>query len=152
MIEFDNRIVIRRPLNEVFRFVSNLENIPKWNNFVTEVMKTSAGPASVGSQFRQTRKTDHQILQITEFDPPRALTVTSVAPSRPEFERTLRLSGEGEVTEIRDVWKLDLGLPRPFSVFARMRVSAAVRENLGKLKELLEGGTTTLQDGRVTSA
>jgi uncharacterized protein YndB with AHSA1/START domain len=152
LIEFVNRITIERPISEVFRFVSNLENIPKWNYFVLRVEKTSDGPLGVGSEFHQTRKTDRQLLQITEFEPPRTLKVISVAPSKPEFERSLRLTGDGEITQIRDEWKLALGVPRPIVALARTRVSFAVRENLGRLKELLEVGTTTLQDGRVTSA
>jgi hypothetical protein len=39
MMEFENTIVIKKPIKEVFAFISNFENIPKWNYYVLEVKK-----------------------------------------------------------------------------------------------------------------
>ncbi len=44
MLEFENTIRIDRPIAEVFAFLSDLENIPKWNYYVLEVTKLSNGP------------------------------------------------------------------------------------------------------------
>ncbi len=52
MAKFDESVVINRPLEEVFAFVSNLENDPPWNS-ATEMRQTSDGPIGIGTTFRQ---------------------------------------------------------------------------------------------------
>ena len=37
MLEFENTVYIDRPVDEVFAFLSDFENIPKWNYYVLEV-------------------------------------------------------------------------------------------------------------------
>lgn len=51
MISFENRVTIHRPLEEVFAFVADFENVPKWNYYVQEVSKLSEGPVGVGTAF-----------------------------------------------------------------------------------------------------
>jgi hypothetical protein len=51
-------------------------------------------------------------------------------------------------TIIVDRWELSFGLFGPLETLAGNRVKSAVKENLKKLKELLETGNTILQDGR----
>ena len=46
------KIVINRPIEEVFAFVSNSENLPRWRSTSLEVKKTSEGPLGVGSTFK----------------------------------------------------------------------------------------------------
>jgi hypothetical protein len=55
---------------------------------------------------------------------------------------------DGEMTHITDCWHLDLGVPKLLQPLAANRAKNGVRENLGKLKVLLEEGNVTLQDGR----
>jgi hypothetical protein len=59
------------------------------------------------------------------------------------------LHEEGEGTIVLDQWKLDTRRPTLLEKLAAGRIKSAVAENLGKLKELLEVGRVTLQDGRV---
>ena len=37
MLEFNNKVEVKRPITEVFQFLSNFENMPKWNYFVVNV-------------------------------------------------------------------------------------------------------------------
>jgi hypothetical protein len=53
-----------------------------------------------------------------------------------------------ERTRLTDKWQLDMGLPKLLEPLAANRAKSGVRENLEKLKELLELGRVTLQDGR----
>lgn len=148
MIEFELTINIERPASEVFAFVANLENVPKWNYFVMEVRKTSEGSLGVGTTYHQTRKTDNQELQVANFEKDRSLTVETIPPSKPEFTRRMEFSEEKGMTLLVDRWQLDTGHPGFLQKIAAGRVKSGVEENLGKLKELLETGQTTLQDGR----
>lgn len=52
MVTIEFNLVINRPVEEVFAFVSNSENLPRWRSTVLEVKKTSTGPIGVGGTFR----------------------------------------------------------------------------------------------------
>ena len=55
MQTFENTVTIQRPAGEVFVFLADFENIPKWNYAIEETHKASAGPVGVGTRYRQTR-------------------------------------------------------------------------------------------------
>jgi carbon monoxide dehydrogenase subunit G len=148
MIEFTNQVVVERPLDEVFGFVSDFENVPKWNYYVLEVSKTSGGPIGVETTYHQVRKTDEQDFRIVEYQPNRQVTVQTISPSSPEFEMRFTFEPEGNGTRITDEWKLDTGRPALLERLGAGRIRLAVLENLGKLKTLLETGKVRLQDGR----
>jgi uncharacterized protein YndB with AHSA1/START domain len=66
-------IVINRPLEEVFAFVSNPENNPKWVSMSDSVRLTSAGPIGVGTTFRSVvtilgRRIEGEVA-FTEYEP-----------------------------------------------------------------------------------
>jgi uncharacterized membrane protein len=148
VLEFENTIAIERPIDEVFAFLSDFENIPKWNYYVLEVRQLSESPIGIGTTYHQLRKTDQQDFRIIEFEPNHRVAVKTVPQSSPSFERRFTLYAEGDTTRIRDQWKLDTGRPALLERLARGRVKSAVAENLAKLKELLEEGRVILHDGR----
>ena len=148
MLEFENTIAIERPIDEVFAFLSDFENIPKWNYYVLEVKQLSESPIGIGTTYHQVRKTDQQDFRIIEFEPDHTVAVKTLPQSSPSFERRFTLYEEGETTRIRDQWKLDTGRPALLEWLARGRVKSAVSENLTKLKELLQERRVVLQDGR----
>ena len=51
MLEFENTIYIDRPIDEVFAYLSDFENIPKWNYFVLEVRQRSENPIGIGTTY-----------------------------------------------------------------------------------------------------
>ena len=141
MLEFKNTIRIDRPIEEVFAFLSDFENIPKWNYYVLEVRQLSENPIGI-------RTTYQQDFHITEFEAYRTVAVKTLPQSSPSFERRFTLYEEGNATRVRDEWKLDTGRPVVLEKLAGGRVKSAVAENLAKLQELLEEGRVVLQDGR----
>ena len=152
MIGFENTIRIDRPVDEIFAFLSDFENIPKWNYYVLEVRQLSESPIGVGTTYHQVRKTDEQDFRITEFEPNHTVAVKTLPQSSPELEMRFSLYEEGNTTRIRDEWKLDTGRPAILERLALRRVQSAVAENLAKLKKLLEEGRVVLQDGRQITA
>jgi uncharacterized membrane protein len=151
MLEFENTIRIDRPIAEVFRFLSDLENIPKWNYYVLEVKKTSEGPTRIGTTYHQVRKTDQQDLRIIELEPNHTVGVKTLPRSSPSLEMRFNLSEEENSTLILDEWKLETGQPALLERLAAGKIKSAVAANLAKLKELLENGHVLLQDGRRAS-
>jgi uncharacterized membrane protein len=148
MLKFVNTIDINRPIAEVFNFLANFENIPKWNYYVLEVTKVSDGRIGIGTTYHQIRKTDEQDFRITSLEPNQTVAIKTLPQSSPSFEMRYSLHTEGDTTRIRDEWNLETGLPVLVEKLAAGNIKAAVAENLVKLKELLEVGEVMLQDGR----
>jgi uncharacterized membrane protein len=152
MLEFENTIYIDRPVDEVFAFLSDFENIPKWNYYVLEVRQLSESPIGVGTTYHQVRKTDEQDFRIIEFAPDHMVAVKTLPQSSPRLEMRFTIYEEGNTTRLRDEWKLDTGRPAILERLALRRVKSAVAENLAKLKKLLEESRVVLQDGRQVTA
>lgn len=151
MLEFENTIRVNRPVTEVFAFLSDLENIPKWNYYVLEVRKTSNGPIKIGTTYHQVRKTDQQDLRIITLEQNHTVAIKTLPQSSPSLEMRFNLYDEGSTTRIRDQWKLETGQPALLERLAAGKVKSAVAENLSKLKQLLEERHVILQDGRLAS-
>jgi uncharacterized membrane protein len=148
MFTFENSIVIDRPVEEVYDFVSDLTSIPKWNYYVQSVTPTAGNPGTEGSTYHQVRKNDEQDLRISQSEAGKVLVIESIPPSKPELRREMMFQADGDSTRLLDKWQLDMGVPGLLEPLAARRAKAGVRENLGKLKTLLETGQVTLQDGR----
>ena len=147
IITFKHSLLIDRPCEEVFAFVADFRNMPKWNAHVLTVNKLSGRVRKVGTVYRQVRKTDTQDYEVTEYSPNRAVTVETLPPARMLKMRFTLAQANGS-TKLTDEWTLggaSLGL---FKGFAERKVKGAVAENLLKLKVLLETGRVRLQDGR----
>jgi uncharacterized protein YndB with AHSA1/START domain len=48
-VHFSNQITIGRPVHQVFEFVADQENAPKWNYAIEDTRKTSDGPVGVAT-------------------------------------------------------------------------------------------------------
>src|SRR5215216_250727 len=116
MLEFENTVYIDRPIGEVFAFLSDFENIPKWNYYVIDVRQLSESPIGVGTTYHQVRKTDEQDFRITELEANHMVAVKTLPQSSPELEMRFSLYEEGNTNRIRDEWKLDKGRPAVLEV------------------------------------
>jgi carbon monoxide dehydrogenase subunit G len=151
MISFENRVRIERPREEVFDFVSNFENVPKWNYFVESVRKVDQIPIGKGARFHQIRKTDQQHFEIVEFERPSKVVVKTLEGSLPKFTMKFEFETEGDSTILTDTWQLETGRNAFLEMLAKSKIKAAVAENLSKLKELMETRRTRLQDGQLVA-
>jgi len=52
MAKVEVSVVIGKPVEEVFAYVMDVGNWPKWNSYLPKVEQTSEGPAGVGTTFR----------------------------------------------------------------------------------------------------
>lgn len=149
MIEFTNTIVIEKPVEEVFDFISNFENMSRWNYYVMEVKQLGEGAVREGTTYHQTRKTDQQKFKVVEFESNQAVAIETLPPEKTLYMRfTFEVVENG--TKVVDEWQLDTKTPLFLRPLAAKKVQSAVSENLGKLKNLLETGQVTLQDGRIS--
>jgi uncharacterized protein YndB with AHSA1/START domain len=140
-MQFSNMILIERSPHDVFEFVSDLENVPKWNYAIVETRKTSDGPVRVGSTYRQVRSVpsrSEESLEVIEVEPDRRFAVHGgLGP----FEATLtyEFEGVGGMTRLTNSAELEAsGIMKVVAPIASGRARAAVAANLAALKQLLE--------------
>ena len=75
MLRNENRVEINRPPAEVFKFISDLCNEPRYVPNVLETEKISDGPAGVGAKYREVTRVMFgrravATYEITQYDPP----------------------------------------------------------------------------------
>jgi uncharacterized membrane protein len=87
MTKVEVSVIINRPAVEVFGFISNFENNPRWQSGVQEATITSEGPFGVGTTYTQVAKflgqrieTDFEVI---EYEPDRKVKARSTSGSFP---------------------------------------------------------------------
>ena len=139
---FELSIMINRPIEEAFGFLSNLENDIKWRSEWVETTNTSGGALGVGATFSLVGeflgRRETNIYEMIEYEPNRSAAWKAVSGPLPLiFQRTFeRVEGGTQVTiryeaEIRGFFKLI----KPLVVSAGKR---ALQGDFPKLKELME--------------
>ena len=144
MQTFENSVTIQRPADEVFAFLADFENIPRWNYAIEETKKASAGPVGVGTRYHQTRTVPSRNVEgfeVTVFEPARRLAMHGqIGP----FQATISYELEAVAGATRLVNNVELdpsqAMLRLAAPLAAPRIKAAVAQNLGKLRLVLEGG------------
>lgn len=140
-MRFSKTVTIQKSPHEVFEFLADFENVPKWNYAINETRKTSEGPVGVGATYRQTRSLpspSEEAFRVTEFEPDQRLAIHGdLGP----FEGTLTYELEAVAGGTRITNAADLqahGLLKVAAPLASGRVGEAVAANLQKLKQILE--------------
>ena len=133
MATFENTVMISRPIEEVFAFLSDFENVPKWNYAIVETHKVSEGPVGVGTIYQQVRSVpsrSKERFEVTAYNPPRQLEIRGQLgpfPSRLAYA----LAAVPEGTRITNAVELELRGPgRLLGRVAVPRVRDAVAANL----------------------
>jgi uncharacterized protein YndB with AHSA1/START domain len=72
--QFEATVLVNRPIDEVFAFLADGENDPKFSPRVLEIRKTTEGPPGVGTVYASTvkdagMKTKREF-KLTDFEPP----------------------------------------------------------------------------------
>ena len=144
MIKIEKSVLINRPQQEVFDFVTDLSNDSKWQASIETVRQISDGPTGVGSTFRYEtkllgRKSETEI-QLTSYDPPNGASVKGINGPVP-FENTYKFETQNGGTlltftgqaEIGGFFKIAEGL-------AGKQIEKQMDADAAALKNLLEAG------------
>ena len=142
----ENKVKLEVPINRAFDFISKFENIPLWNYYVLNVRKDKG---SEGKLYHQIRKTDQQTFKVVEELKPNKIKIETTNQSGIQFSRIFQIKENNKYECIlHDHFEMDLGKPQFMQRFLQPQIKKAVKENLLKLKVLLEQGSVVLQDGR----
>jgi carbon monoxide dehydrogenase subunit G len=142
METFKNRVTIRRTAEEVFAFLADFENVPRWNYAIASTTKVSPGPVGVGTVYRQIRSIPSRAeegFEVTVFQPGRRLAVEGeIGPFHARV--SYLLESLGNATRLTNDIELEPSstLTRLLAPLAVSRVKAAVAQNLEELRRILE--------------
>jgi ligand-binding SRPBCC domain-containing protein len=144
MITFETDVHIERPLEEVFAYVSEPLNFPRWNSAVEVVHETSVREGGTGSTYVMERElpTGRAVnrLDVVTSEAPREFTVRASAGPTPFLYRYRFSSQNGETVVNLDA---EVELPGAAALvppLARRAIKRGVDDNLATLKRVLELG------------
>lgn len=96
-VTVEHEVVIRRPVGEVFDFVSDSEHLPAWTAGVKRVSRSSPGPIGVGTTYRVVAKMlgrrVESTYEVTAYEPDRLVALRMTSPLF-AFEETYRFEPE----------------------------------------------------------
>ena len=143
MVNVQVSTVINRPVEDVFAFVANFENHPKWETDFQEVKRLTSTPAGVGTVYQCLLKFPGQTaaskFEITEYIPNQKIAFQGepAGPAKPQGSFLFEpVSGGTRITS----------MPQPefrgFFRFLEGMMAGYIRKNniahLNNLKHLLE--------------
>jgi len=139
-----NSIAIRRPIEDVFGVLTNVENTGKWFPGNVEEHWTSPLPHGVGSTRHAVatvlgRRTENDAVA-TEFQPPHRAAMKGTSPNAP-FLVVLTFARVGDGTRVEVTSEIRLrGAMRILGPVVTLVYGRACARGLAHLKELMEAG------------
>lgn len=143
-MRIEKSVEIARPLEEVWRFVSDPLNDPQWCEKVEGVEKESEGLPLPGARYtvmhapRPLKPAHPMALLIEEFEPPQRMKLREVDEDA-TFLVTYRLEEGGGGTLLTQSDEIEWKIPLPLRPIARLMVNRGMPKQLANLKRVLEG-------------
>lgn len=142
MIKEEQSVLIERPIDEVFSYVSDLRHSAEWQAGIMEVRKTTEGALGVGTKYTFARKFLGKTLEANNefvaFEPNTKVVFRIFGPM--PGEAAYLFEPVAEATKVTSTLQFN---PAGFSRLAEPFIATSMRRdmaaNLGELKRLLEG-------------
>jgi uncharacterized protein YndB with AHSA1/START domain len=140
-MNFETAVSIDRPVEEVFDYVSDPLNFPRWNSAVQAVRATS-GQGEQGSTYAMERELPsghaENDLEIVEVERPSAFTIRTTSGPTP-FVYRYRFESDGDGTRLALAAEVELGgIAGALGPLASRTVKRGVDANFADLKRILE--------------
>jgi uncharacterized membrane protein len=143
-VEFDLEVTIDRPVADVFAYVTDVRNVPEWQESAV-----SAEWLEEGRRFRERRRfmgreADVE-LEITALEPDRRFEVQAVAPVKFEIRHSFEAVDGRTLVRVHAEAKLG-GALRLAAGMAKKQAEGQFRRDFERLKKVLEKGLTKRRD------
>ncbi|TDB37826.1 MAG: hypothetical protein D9V44_07190 [Actinobacteria bacterium] len=134
-------VFIDRPVHEVFAFVADLTNQPRWQTGVISATVVGGGPIGIGSRVRiassyQGRSGESE-LEVTEFTPDDRIGFRTSSPVRGHGSYAVRADGAGTRVSVSGSVQLE-GIASLAGGIAEKMVEREMTRSLERLKAILE--------------
>ena len=144
MIKIKASVHIRRSPEEVFAYLSNFENNPKWQSGMVSAKFTSPGPLGIGSTYSQeARFLGRPVLsefEVLEYEPGRRVKITSTSGTFPITVTRFVEPDEDGGSRVSAVVEGDAsGVYRLAEPILKSMVQRSVQGDYERLKRVLEG-------------
>jgi uncharacterized protein YndB with AHSA1/START domain len=143
MARIDGELVIRRPVDEVFDFVADERNEPRYNPRIRRAEKLSPGPIGPKTRFHAEAvtlgRTIGMTIQYTTYERPRRLA-SSIQMTAADIVGTLRFDPVDGGTRMG--WSWEMRLRGPYKLLTPIIAGAGRRQERASwagLKRFLEG-------------
>jgi uncharacterized protein YndB with AHSA1/START domain len=142
MIRVEESVIVQRPVEEVFAFVADQTNGPRWQSGLLEVRRITGEPIGLGTKHTAVRKFMGRRLEATNeyvvYEPNKEVTFKGTAGSA-EFQHSYLTKSTAEGTVVTSRMEMEskglFGLAEPLINRSLRREFAT---SLGELKDLLE--------------
>jgi len=144
MINVEARMVINRPVADVFAFVANLENLPRWDTDFQEAKQLASTPDGVGAMYQcllkyPGGKTATQKVETTEYAVNKKITYESEPTKIAKARISIQFESVSEGTKITSLLQPEFyGLFRFFEPMMARAIRKSHTAHLSNLKPLLE--------------
>jgi uncharacterized protein YndB with AHSA1/START domain len=144
MLSATNRITIRRPIEDVFAVLTDVEQTGVWFPWDVQERWTSPPPHGLGATrhaiVRMWGRQSENDAVVTEYVPPFRAAMTGTSTSAP-FVATLVFSREGDATDVQVTTEFRLhGASRIAGPAFAALYGRAWGQGLVRLKQLMESG------------
>jgi uncharacterized protein YndB with AHSA1/START domain len=140
-LHIDEAFTVARPPEDVFAFMVEPENLPKWQTVKTYVTPLTEGPTRLGSRFREGTKVGlrrwDQVVDVTEFEPGRLFGVKVTEGPQSSGRWTMEADGAG--TRVR--FDGDFQAPRLLGPVVRRVMRRQFRGYHENLRRAVEAGS-----------
>jgi carbon monoxide dehydrogenase subunit G len=143
MARFQHSVVINRPAERVFAFVSDFENDPPWSG-VAQVRRSPVGPVGVGTTFRLRQqflgRSLDIVMEVVRYEPDHVITVKTTSSRFVSMTGTRLVEPAGEATRLTFLGTGHThGLLKPLEPLLAVAAGGhRLRVQLGRLKQCLE--------------
>lgn len=143
MIRHSDSIEIAAPVSDVFTFISNVENLPKFQSDVVKSRPLSNEPMRAGMKFEEVvnilGKKVQTVCEVTNYQPTRQFGFRSISSPKIAYGGTVDLEPNGRGTRVTIHAHVELkGWMRIVEPLFKAELKNGVKKELKTLKALLE--------------
>ncbi len=143
MIDFTIETEIERPVSEVFAYVIDPTNLPRWQTNTVSAVVEGDGPLRVGTRLREVHRGPggrqlESLVEVVELVPDRVFALLMVEGSLPIDATISFASSEGGTRMSFNVRGMPTGPLRFLQPLMRAALKRQFREHCATLKRVLE--------------
>jgi uncharacterized membrane protein len=143
MAAIEETVIIKKPVDPVFDYVTNFDNLPKWEMNMLESVKTSEKSKGIGTTYKGVTKAMGMKMdwtsKVTDFEENTRVDQTINSGSTVIYEKLLFDETDDGNTEFNVIQDYHCGgLLKLIALIVRYSMKQQMKKNLANLKQIME--------------